>query len=56
MSWTSPERDDQGRMSIEKMAFEIASNILIRARAPKWMYWLGLEKYAHSKENSIEIF
>ena len=44
MAWDSPERDERGRMSIERMVLEVATNIVARARLPSWTYKLGIEK------------
>ncbi|KAL5524766.1 hypothetical protein ACEPAF_9912 [Sanghuangporus sanghuang] len=44
MSWSEPPRDEDGRLSIQSMIFEVASSILERSQLPKWSYNLGLKK------------
>jgi hydrogenase maturation factor len=44
MSWQEPKRDKHGQLSTQEMISEVATGILIRSRAPAWMYKLGFEK------------
>jgi len=41
MKWVEEERDSQGRLSLQKMIFDVSNYILLRARAPKFAYALG---------------
>lgn len=45
MSWGTPGRDEQGKMSIEKMILEVATSIFARARLPSLAYKIGNEKF-----------
>ncbi|EJD03280.1 cytochrome P450 [Fomitiporia mediterranea MF3/22] len=44
MSWYEPPRDENGRLSVQAMVFEVASYILHRSQLPKWSYSLGFKK------------
>ncbi len=41
MKWIEDERDTMGRLSLQKMIFDVSKFILPRARIPKLMYALG---------------
>jgi len=42
MKWTEDERDSGGRLSLQKMIFDVSSFVLARARVPKLLYTLGI--------------
>ncbi|EJD03281.1 cytochrome P450 [Fomitiporia mediterranea MF3/22] len=44
MSWNEPPRDENGRLSVQSMIFEVAAYILHRGQLPKWTYSLGFQK------------
>ncbi|EJD03282.1 cytochrome P450 [Fomitiporia mediterranea MF3/22] len=44
MSWYEPPRNEEGRLFIQSMVFEVASNILLRSQLPKWSYSLGFKR------------
>lgn len=50
MSWTEPPRDENGRLSVQAMIFEVASYILERSQLPKWSYHLGFKKLKQIEE------
>jgi len=41
MKWIEEERDSQGRLSLQKMIFDVSGYILVRSRVPKMLYALG---------------
>ena len=47
MSWKEAKRDKNGRLSTQQMISEVANGILIRSRAPSWLYKFGFEKFGH---------
>ena len=57
MSWKYAKRDKNGRLSTQQMISEVANGILIRSRAPSWLYKFGFEKFGHfcSSWKSVNI-
>ncbi|KAL5512726.1 hypothetical protein ACEPAG_2992 [Sanghuangporus baumii] len=55
MSWSEPRRDEDGRLSIQSMIFEVASSILERSQLPKWSYSLGWKKL-HQIDEAYKTF
>jgi hypothetical protein len=55
MAWAAPERDERGKMSVEKMVFEVSTSILARSRLPAVAYKLGNEKLAFSNLGSYAV-
>lgn len=41
MKWIEEDRDSRGRLSLQKMIFDVSTFILARSRVPKVMYALG---------------
>ena len=50
MSWNEPPRDENGRMSLQFMIFQVASSIVQRAIIPKWLYHIGIESIRNIDE------
>lgn len=50
MKWIEEERDSAGRLSLQKMIFDVSSFILARSRVPKLMYSLGIPLLARISE------
>lgn len=44
MSWSEPERDAKGELSVQATIFLVANYIIERATLPRWLYCLGLNK------------
>lgn len=44
MSWSEPERNVKGELSVQATIFRVANYIIERAAMPRWLYYLGLEK------------
>ncbi|KAL5483373.1 hypothetical protein ACEPAI_8604 [Sanghuangporus weigelae] len=58
MSWHEPPRDDNGKLSAQRMIFDIATYIMERGIIPRWAYFLGIEKLKQIDEayNRFEEF
>ena len=50
MSWDEPPREQNGKLSAQRMIFEVATYIVERDMIPKWAYYLGIEKLKHIDE------
>ena len=55
MSWDEPPRDKDGRLSIQKMIFDVATYIMERGITPKWVYKLGFEKLKQIDEAYVRF-
>ncbi|THH08156.1 hypothetical protein EW145_g2891 [Phellinidium pouzarii] len=44
MTWIDPPRDENGKLSVQAMIFDVATYIQERSMIPKWAYKLGIKK------------
>ena len=58
MSWHEPPRDENGKLSTQRMIFDVATYIMERGMIPRWAYYLGSEKLKQIDEayNCFEEF
>ncbi|KAI5116138.1 hypothetical protein M0805_006319 [Coniferiporia weirii] len=50
MSWSEPSRDENGKLSVQEMIFQVADNIVERTVIPRWAYFLGIKKLTEIDE------
>ncbi|KAI5115166.1 hypothetical protein M0805_003202, partial [Coniferiporia weirii] len=55
MSWSEPPRDENGKLSVQNMIFQVASNIMERGVIPRWAYHLGIKKLSEIDEAYVRF-
>ncbi|KAI5120962.1 hypothetical protein M0805_006635 [Coniferiporia weirii] len=55
MSWSEPPRDKNGKLSVQNMIFQVASNIMERGVIPRWAYHLGIKKLSEIDEAYVRF-